>query len=154
MLSRFFSVSAVCVAVGLASLAVPHAQRRTADDPEVLLQREQERVRYLTAGQYDRLAEMISPTLSYTHSSGALDTKDRFLADLTSGRVVYRSLTHRDVQVRFVAPGVAILNGISDVAVTVAGQDQQVPLRFTIVYVERDGRWLFEAWHSVRRAQG
>jgi tripartite-type tricarboxylate transporter receptor subunit TctC len=26
-----------------------------------------------------------------------------------------------------------------------------VPLRLTIVYVQADGEWLFEAWHSVRR---
>ena len=120
-------------------------------DPDLLLQREQQRVKYLVTGEYDRLAKMLSPTLSYTHSSSALDTKERFLSELRSGRVKYRSMTHRDVQVRFVGDGVAILNGISDVEVTVGGEDQQVPLRFTIVYVEHDGQWLLEAWHSVRR---
>ena len=38
-----------------------------------------------------------------------------------------------------------------DSLVTLDGQDQDVPLRFTILYVLRDGEWLFEAWHSVRR---
>jgi hypothetical protein len=35
--------------------------------------------------------------------------------------------------------------------VSVAGQLQRMTLRFTIVYVEKDGEWLFEAWHSSRR---
>lgn len=122
-------------------------------DAEALLQREQQRVSYLVNGDYDRLAEMLSSTLSYTHSNAALDSKDAFLKDLRSGQVVYRSMKHRDVDVRFVTPDVAILNGLTDAAVTVGGQEQDVPLRFTIVYVERDGEWLVEAWHSVRRPQ-
>lgn len=125
----------------------------SAPDAETLLQREQQRVSYLVSGDYDRLAEMLSPTLSYTHSNAALDSKDAFLGDLRSGQVVYRSLKHREVDVRFVTPDVAILNGLTDAAVTVGGQHQDVPLRFTIVYVERDGEWLVEAWHSVRRPQ-
>lgn len=120
-------------------------------DPEVLRSREQQRIAYLVAGDFDRLAEMISPTLSYTHSNAAIDSKEKFLGDLRSGKVAYRSLKHRDVEVRFVRPDVAILNGLSDVVVEVAGQEQTVPLRFTIVYVEQQGEWLFEAWHSVRR---
>lgn len=139
----------VVAGVTLAGCAQP--VDRSEPDPELLRSREQQRVAYLVAGDFDRLADMISPTLSYTHSNAKLDTKEQFLGDLRSGQVVYRSLTHRDVQVRFVEPGVAVLNGISDVVVTVGGTDQEVPLRFTIVYVQRDGEWLFEAWHAVRR---
>ena len=122
-----------------------------APDPEGLLRREQQRVDYLVAGKLDQFAEMLSPTLTYTHSSAVTDSKDKLLADLRSGRVVYRSLKHQDVQVRFPTPDVAILNGQSDVEVVVAGQAQSVPLRFTIVYVKTNGVWLMEAWHSARR---
>jgi len=93
-------------------------------DPEHLRRREQQRVDYLVAGEYDRLAEMASPTLSYTHSNAALDSKEGFLRDLRSGRVVYRSMRHRDVDIRFVSPDVAILNGLTDAVVTVDGQDR------------------------------
>lgn len=137
----------------LAFSIVGYARQTATPDADALLKREQQRVAYLVKGQFDELAGMISPTLSYTHSNGAIDTKEKFLSDLRSGQVVYRSLTHQDVAVRFVKPGVAILNGVSDVVVLVGGQDQKVPLRFTIVYVERDGEWLFEAWHSVRRPE-
>lgn len=122
-----------------------------APNPESLLRREQQRVDYLVAGKLDQFAEMLSPTLTYTHASAVTDSKDRLLADLRSGRVVYRSLKHQDVQVRFPTPDVAILNGQSDAEVVVAGQALSVPLRFTIVYVKKNGTWLMEAWHSARR---
>ena len=125
--------------------------QHAAPDPEELLRREQQRVEYLVSGKVDQFAEMLSPTLTYTHSSAVTDNKDKLLGDLRSGRVVYRSLKHQDVQVRFPTPEVAILNGQSDVEVVVAGQAQTVPLRFTIVYVKKNGAWLMEAWHSVRR---
>ena len=40
-----------------------------------------------------------------------------------------------------------------DSLVTLDGQDQDVPLRFTILYVLRDGEWLFEAWHLYGDSQ-
>ncbi len=116
-----------------------------------VLNREQQRVQLLTAGQFDELAAMLSPTLTYTHSSAALETKEQFLESLRSGRVVYKSLKHRDVEVRLATPDVAILNGLSDVEVVTDGKPQAVPLRFTMVYVRRNGTWLMEAWHSARR---
>jgi hypothetical protein len=136
-----------------AALFVAGPQSATPATGEVMA-REQQRVGYLVARDYDHLAEMLSPTLTYTHSSGVVDSKEKILADLRSGQIVYRALNHRDVQVRFVTPDVAILNGISDVESTVGGQPQTVPLRFTIVYVRKGGIWLFEAWQATRRTVG
>ena len=117
-----------------------------------VLKREQQRIEYLTTGKLDELAALLSPTLTYTHSSAALDTKEQFLESLRSGRLVYKSLKHHDVQVRFPAPDVAILNGLSDVEAASGGQPQKVALRFTLVYVKKNGVWLMEAWHSARRS--
>ena len=127
------------------------ADQPTASSADELLKREQQRVDYLVTGKLDALAAMLSPTMTYTHSSAALDTKEQFLESLRSGRLVYRALKHSDVQVRFPTPDVAILNGLSDVTATNAGQTQQVSLRFTLVYVRKSGVWLMEAWHSTRR---
>lgn len=116
-----------------------------------VLKREQQRVNLLTAGKIDELAAMLSPTLTYTHSSAALDTKEKFVESLRSGQLVYKSLKHSDVQVRFPTPDVAIVNGLSEVEAVSGGQPQKVPLRFTIVYVKKNGVWLMEAWHAARR---
>ena len=133
-----------------ATLAPGVPQQRTPAADEVL-KREQQRVDYLVAGKVDDLAAMLSPTLTYTHSSAALDTKEKFVESLRTGQLVYKSLKHRDVQVRFPTPDVAILNGLSDVESVSGGKPQQVPLRFTIVYVRKNGVWLMEAWHAARR---
>lgn len=132
-----------CVLLGLG--------QSTAAGSDEILKREQQRVALLTAGKLDELAAMLSPTLTYTHSNAAIDTKEKFLESLRSGQVAYKGLKHGDVQVRFAAPDVAILNGVSDVEVVVGGKPQNVPLRFTIVYVRKNGVWLMEAWHSTRR---
>jgi hypothetical protein len=121
---------------------------------DAVIAREQQRIRYLVERNYDALAELLSPTLTYTHSSGVLDSRDKLLGDLRSGQLVYRALNHRDVQVRLVTPDVAILNGVSDVESIVGGQPTTTPLRFTIVYVKRGGIWQMEAWHAARRAAG
>ena len=141
---HFLLVCAAVISVG--------ASQQTAPAQDELLKREQQRVDLLTTGKYDQLADMLSPTLSYTHSSGVLDGKEKIMADLRSGQVVYKALRHRDVQVRFPAPDVAILNGASDVTVAIGGKEQEIPLRFTIVYVRKKGIWLMESWHSARRA--
>lgn len=134
-----------------AALVLTGSQQALPAADEVL-KREQQRVEYLMAGKIDELAAMLSPTLTYTHSSAALDTKEKFVETLRSGQLVYKSLKHSEVQVRFPTPDVAILNGLSDVQfVSGGGQPQQTSLRFTLVYVKKNGVWLMEAWHSARR---
>lgn len=147
-MSRFHGLLVVCVAaLCVTSLA---GQKPAAPEPNVIVQREQQRVKYLVSGDIDRLAQMTSPTLSYSHSSGSIDGREKYLNDLRIRQVVFRSLKHRDVAVRFVTPQVAILNGLSDMEVKVGEQDLKMTVRFTIVYVERNGEWLFEAWQSSR----
>ena len=143
------SVLIVCLAALLWADS-PAAQQSAMPQPSVILQREEQRVKYLMSRDIDRLAQMTSPTLSYSHSSGAIDAREKYLNDLRSGHVVFRRLNHRDVNVRFLTPQVALLNGLSDVEVKVGDQELKMTLRFTIVYVERKGEWLFEAWHSSR----
>jgi uncharacterized protein (TIGR02246 family) len=143
--------SMLITAIITLSGCIPAKSNLTETDSTEILAVEQQRIDYLASGSYDELADMLSPTLSYTHSNAILDDKDAFMEELTSGRVVYRNMNHQDLQVRFLNPTTAIINGISDVSVTVQGEDLEVPLRVTIVYVKIDGKWLFEAWHSVRR---
>ena len=123
------------------------------DSPSDVLSREQQRIEFLTSGDYEQLAEMLSATMSYTNSNAVIENKEQFLEILESGRLIYREIDHREVDIRLANPSTVIITGISDVLSTVEGDDVEVPLRFTIVYVKYDGQWLFEAWHSVRRPE-
>lgn len=142
----------VLAGIATATVSVWAAQPpAVTSGPEVIAQREQQRVKFLTSRDYDSLAKMTSPTLSYSHSAGAIDTKDTWIASLRSGQVVFSRLDQRDVAIRFLGPDVAVLNALADAEFAVGGQAQRATLRLTIVYVRKDGEWLFEAWHSSRR---
>lgn len=121
-------------------------------DPDEILKIEQQRIDFLTSREYDQLAEVLSPTMSYTHSNAKIDNKDAFLEVLRDGSVIYQSMDHQDVDVRFINSSTAIMNGITDVVVTIEGDNLEVPLRFTIVYAKMEGKWMLEAWHSVSRS--
>lgn len=131
--------------------SAPASAETVVPDPQEVLDREADRVAFLEAQDYDSLEALMTPTSTYTHSNGLMDTRDQLLNTLRSGDVIYRSLDHHDVQVRFIAPDVAIINGSSDLVVNVQGEDLDVYLRFTLVYVKEDGVWSFEAWHSSPR---
>jgi uncharacterized protein (TIGR02246 family) len=133
----------------IVSLALAGAQ--STDATADILKREQQRVDSLTTGKIDEVAAMLSPTLTYTHSSSAMDSRDKFLETLRTGQVAYKRLVHRDVQVRFPTPDVAVVTGLSDILVAISGKDTEVPVRFTIIYVKKQGAWLMELWHSTRR---
>lgn len=145
------SYRAVLGAVSCVALLWVGAWQQTPAGADEILKREQQRVDTLTSGKIDRIAAMLSPTLTYTHSSGAVDGKEPFLESLRSGRVAYKALKHRELDVRFPTPDVAILTGVSDILVAISGKDTDVPVRFTIVYVKKNGEWLMESWHSTRR---
>lgn len=123
----------------------------TASDPQEVLDREAERAALLEARDYDALEAMMTASSTYTHSNGIMDTREEFLATLRSGDVIYRSINHHDASVRFIAPTVAVINASSDLVVNVQGEDRDVFLRMTILYVLEDGEWNFEAWHSSPR---
>lgn len=148
-MSPIKSVLPLCLAI-LCVAGIAGQSKGSAPDSNLILQREQQRVKYLVSGDIDGLAAMTSPTLSYSHSNGTIDAREKYLNDLRSRQVVFRSVNHRDVAVRFLTPQVAMLNGLSDIEVKVGDQDLKMTVRFTIVYVQRKGEWLFEAWQSSR----
>lgn len=130
-----------------AALAVP-CQASTSAVQEVL-QAEQARVAALVADDYAALDLLLADDMTYTHSNASVDTKSAFIESLTSRVLKYHSLDHSDQQVRLYGD-TAILTGKTQVHSTHFGNEVHVNLRFTIVYVRRDGRWQMAAWHSAR----
>jgi hypothetical protein len=78
-----------------------------------LLKREQQRVDLLTRGKIDEFAAMLTPAATYTHSSAAVDDRETLLKSLRSGQVIYKTVRHQDVRVRFLTPDVALIQGIA-----------------------------------------
>jgi uncharacterized protein (TIGR02246 family) len=97
------------------------------------------------------LDRMLAPDWTVTHGDGTMNTKAEYLADLKSGaRRFFADVREDDVAVRFYGD-TAVASGTSDSKVEYRGRPSGGPLRFTRVYVKRDGRWLMIVTHATRR---
>lgn len=97
----------------------------------------------------EALDRLLADDLIYTHSTGQVETKTQFLASIASGGLVYRSIQPREVQVRLLGD-VAVLTGRAELGVRAQERDMDLAVRFTSVYVRRDGVWRMAAWQSTR----
>ena len=86
-----------------------------------------------------------------THGDGTINTKEEYLADLKSGvRKFFGDVKQDDFTVR-IDGDAAVAAGVSDSKVEYKGKPSGGALRFTRVYVKRDGRWQMITSHATRR---
>jgi ketosteroid isomerase-like protein len=95
------------------------------------------------------LDKLLAPELTYVHSSGVLDSKDAYIGSIKSGKTKYKAIVPEEVTARTFGD-VAIVNGKATVDLVSDGQDRHLVLRYTDVWVKRDGRWQMVSWHSTR----
>jgi ketosteroid isomerase-like protein len=99
-------------------------------------------------GALDRL---LDEGWTVTHGDGTINTKAEYLADLKSGaRKFFADVKQDDFTVR-VYGDTAVAAGLSDSKVEYKGKPSGGALRFTRVYVKRDGRWVMIVSHATRR---
>jgi ketosteroid isomerase-like protein len=97
------------------------------------------------------LDRILAPDWTVTHGDGTINTKAEYLADLKSGaRQFSADVKEDDLTVR-VYGDTAVASGLSDSTVTYNGKPSGGALRFTRVYVRRDGRWVMIVSHATRR---
>ncbi len=132
------------------------AQAATAPKPDQPMAAEEEvravdsrRFEAMVRRDREALDRLLADDLTYTHSTGQVETKAQFLASIAAGGLVYRSIQPRDVQVRLFGD-VAVLTGQADLGVRAGERDLDLAVRFTSVYVRRDGEWRMAAWQSTR----
>ena len=80
-----------------------------------------------------------------------MDKQKQYLADLRSGVRTFQSMNEDSFTIRFYGD-TAVVAGLSDNKGTFKGQPSGGPLRFTRVYVKRDGTWKMIVSHATRRA--
>ena len=98
------------------------------------------------------LDRLLDEGWTVTHGDGTLNTKAEYLADLKSGaRKFFADVKQDDFSVR-VYGDTAIAAGLSDSKVEYKGKPSGGALRFTRVYVKRDGRWVMVVSHATRRS--
>lgn len=98
------------------------------------------------------LGRLLADDWTITHGDGTINTKAEYLADLRSGARKFEYVKEDDFAVRLYGD-TAVAAGVSDSKVRYKGQPSGGPLRFTRVYVKRDGRWRMIVSHATRRSQ-
>ena len=93
------------------------------------------------------LKRFLADDLQYAHAGGQLQTKDQYVAAVTSGPPRYESFTLSDLKIRLYGPKVAALTAYCDVKMI--GQPS-FRVRTLQVYVENSGQWQMAAHQSTR----
>ena len=110
---------------------------------------ERQRIEAMINQDAKALDSILDDELSYTHSSGRIETKAEFIANATSGVTRYRALSQEDVKVRQFGD-TAIVTGQGTVHVESSRGENKFPIRFIDVYVNRNGAWRMVAWQSTK----
>ena len=97
------------------------------------------------------LDTLLADDLSYVHTGGNLQSRSQFLNTIKKQQLVYESITPSNIKVR-VYDGLAVATGRSEMRVRNSAGLNKFAIRFTEVYVRRDGRWLLAAWEAKRLA--
>jgi ketosteroid isomerase-like protein len=139
--------SARVAAMAASSVLVFGAGVRAADAPAI----EADRGRFEAQVKADvaTLEKLLAPELTYVHSSGVLDSKDGYIGAIKSGKTKYKSIVPEEVTARTFGD-VTIVNGKATVDLLSDGKDVHLVLRYTDVWVKRDGKLQMVSWHSTR----
>jgi ketosteroid isomerase-like protein len=140
-----------CAVVAALVLAVCPAVAQTAKAEQEIRAMEklwnQSRVRADVAA----LGTLLANDWTVTHGDGTINTKAEYLADLKSGaRKFFGDVKQDDFTVRIYGD-TAVAAGVSDSKVEYKGKPSGGALRFTRVYVKRNGRWQMIVSHATRR---
>lgn len=124
--------------------APPHAAAA-----EAVRAAELARFKAMTTGDLKALAALLGDDLIYTHSNALVDSKASYLESIRSGQLTYHTIEPREMQVR-VYGDTAVITAAAAIATTSKGESVKNQLRYTDVWVRRDGRWQMVGWQSTR----
>jgi ketosteroid isomerase-like protein len=100
------------------------------------------------AGDAAAVGSMMTDDLTFTHANAVVETKAEFLDALKIRRYQYKSLTDEERGVR-VHGDTGIVSGTCRIVVTAAGNDIDIRVRFTELWVKEGGAWQMVLWHAT-----
>lgn len=152
--------TALFALVALAPLATPaSATKPVRFAPGVIAEKQQldikaigelESARFtaMVTGDISALEKILSDDVTYSHSTGVVETKSQFLTNLKEGKTKYLSITPETTLVRGFGDDTAIITGKSQFHIVATGRDIQTTLVHTSVYRLQKSGWQLVAWHS------
>jgi len=142
---------ALLLSLLLVSTVAPAARAESKKAPaaDVVKAAELARFEAATKNDLDTLGKLLADDLTYTHSTGVLETKEVFLASLKSGKLQFKKIEPADLLVR-VFDKTAVINGTAKLSVVSNGEAKEVSVRYTDVWANRAGHWQLVAWQSTK----
>ena len=99
--------------------------------------------------KYDSLQSALDDRLMFVHSNGWTENKQEFIQDIKSGKLRYTNIQVLEATAR-IYPSTAIVTGKGKFQVTLEGNNLELNLSYTEVYVQKDGKWLLASRHANR----
>lgn len=143
----------------LAPLVAAQKDGRPDQLRDLILRLEREWANALTHADAAALERIYAPTLTYTHSSGAVDTKESYITNLKAGKPKYESVESEDVKVSSYGEHTAVVTSKATVKLTSNGTTSVLVMRLLHVYVKQPAaagqpsRWQMVAHQTTRLAQ-
>ena len=112
---------------------------------------EHQRFEAMTKRDLVALDTLLDDDVTYVPGKGSIQSRKEFIDAIKKRSTVYDSIATHDVRVR-VYHGLALATGRAEQHVRDAKGPRTVMVRFTEIYVRREGRWLLSAWEARRVA--
>lgn len=135
------------ILLALVMLALPAL---CADDSKAVEEAERGWAKGVTTNDAALLGRVLADDLTYTHSTGAVDTKESYIGNLKSGKAKYLKLDHSEIKVQLLSKDTAIAIARASVVTVSNGKESPANLSLLHVYVKRGGHWQMVAHQSCK----
>lgn len=148
-IKSFFVAGVLAMSAWLTGCADTAHANAAASEAQVAAAAEALRVAMVDPAR-EKLESLVADELSYGHSSGRVDTKASFIADLLSGASDFVTIDITDQTIRVVNANTAIVRHTLSAQTNDGGKPGQVKLKILGVW-QRDGQgWKLLARQAVR----
>ena len=144
------ALSALSALIVNAQKPAPQAPRQTrAAVEQAILQLEKDWVDALIKADTAKLEELYADTLVYTHSSGQVDDKAKYIANLKAGGTKYLAIDRSEIKANVYGNSVVVTCKAA-IKLVSGGQERAFDARVIHVYVKQPEQWRMVAHQTTR----
>jgi hypothetical protein len=110
---------------------------------------EDRRYAAMVAADVSTLADLLSESLIYVHTTGDTDTRQSYLDAVQTGFVEYRHLERRDERWT-IRPGLVLSAGRQLGLSILQGKPGVIDVSYLSAWTFEQGSWRLAAWHATR----
>lgn len=133
----------------LPALAAAQPSRDAGKMADEVRAADSRRIAATVRGDAGELGSLLAEELTYTHTTGQVESREEHLAAISAGKLDYQSIDRTEDQVRIYGD-TAVVTGRADMKVNAQGKDLVLAIRFTAVWVKGEKGWRMVAWQSTR----